>query len=121
MSHYTTIAEAFGLGDTRAKMLAILRLRDESGASTDEAKDALTETGFETEGARRLLKRRGLWETPEARRAKIVGRIEGAEDFKRYLREQYERQTAQLDRHVADLKEELASLERQQGAPRSSD
>ena len=121
MSDDTTISEAFGLGNTGDKIAAMRRLSKESRASISEAKDALIETGFDMEAARRLLKRRGLWETPQTRRAKLVGWLEEAEGMKRDLRARYDREVARVDRHVADMKEELASLEHQQDDPRLSD
>ena len=121
MSNDTTISEAFGLGNTGDKIAAILRLSEESRASTDDAKDALEETGFEMEAARRLLKRRGLWETPQTRRAKLVRWIEEAEEMKRDLRARHEQDVARVDEHVADMKEELASLGHQQDDPRLHD
>ena len=121
MSNDTTISEAFGLGNTGDKIAAILRLSEESRASTDDAKDALEETGFEMEAARRLLKRRGLWETPEILRAKLVRWIEGLEEYKRLRRAQFEQEMARVDRQIEDMKKELASLRHQQDDPRLHD
>ena len=121
MDHDTTISEAFGLGNMGDKLAAMRRLRDESGASILEAKDALIETGFDMEAARRLLKRRGLWETPQTRRAKLVRWIEDAEEYKRISRAQFEQDMARVDRQIEDMKEELASLEHQLDDPRLHD
>ena len=121
MSDDTTISEAFGLGNTGDKIAAMRRLSKESRASISEAKDALIETGFDMEAARRLLKRRGLWETPQIRRAKLVGWIEGLEEYKRLRRAQFEQDMARVDRQIEDMKEELASLEHQLDDPRLHD
>ena len=122
MGHDTTISEAFGLGNMRDKLAAMRRLSKESRASILEAKDALEETGFEMEAARRLLKRRGLWEkTPQTPRAKLVSRIEAAEGYKRFRRAQFDQDMARVDRQIEDMKEELASLGHQLDDPRLHD
>ena len=121
MGDDTTVSEAFGLGNIHDTMEAMRRLRDESGASISEAKDALEETGFDMEAARRLLKRRGLWETPQIRCAKLVRWIEGLEEYKRLRRAQFEQEMARVDRQIEDMKKELASLGHQLDDPRLHD
>jgi DNA-binding transcriptional MerR regulator len=65
---------------------------------------------FDIEEARRLLKERGQ-ETPETREVRLAEYIEGLEEHKRFLREQFEEQMAGLDRSIAEAKKKLTSSE----------
>jgi translation elongation factor EF-Ts len=88
----------------------IKRLRDENGASLKDAKAALKDADFDIEEARRLLKERGQ-ETPETREVRLAEYIEGLEEYKRSLQEQFEEQIAELDRSIEEAKKKLTSSE----------
>jgi translation elongation factor EF-Ts len=110
MSDGRTVSEIFGHGDIWDRMKAMQQLSEESGASLDHVKDAFIEAHHDMNETRCLLRERGLWETPEARKAKLIKWIEEAKEAKRWWLEQYEQQMAQADRCIAELKEELRNL-----------
>ena len=106
MTEGKTVSEIFGLGNP----MAIKRLKDESGASLKDAQVALKDANFDIEEARRLLKERGQ-ETPKTREVWLTEHIEGLEEHKRFIREQYEKDMADVDRSIAKAKKKLASTE----------
>jgi DNA-binding transcriptional MerR regulator len=107
MTEGKTVSEILGFGNP---IQAIKRLRDENGASVQDAKAALEDADFDIEKARRLLKERGQ-EIPRTREVRINAHIKGLEERKRFLREQFEEEIAYLDRLIAKERQKLASTE----------
>jgi DNA-binding transcriptional MerR regulator len=94
MTEDKTMSEIAGIGNP---IQALKRLRDENGASLKDAKAALEDADFDIEEARRLLRERGQ-ETPKTREVRITEHIEYLEEHKRFLRQQFEEEMADLDR-----------------------
>jgi translation elongation factor EF-Ts len=107
MTEGKPVSEILGFGN---RIEAIKRLTDENGASLKDAKAALEDADFDIEKARRLLKERGQ-ETPETREVRLAEYIEGLEEYKRSLQEQFEEQIAELDRSIEEAKKKLTSSE----------
>jgi DNA-binding transcriptional MerR regulator len=108
MTEGKTLAEIFGLG---SPIKAIKQLRDESGASLQDARAALKDADFDVELALQLLKDRGQWETPESRKVQIAQHLEFLEEHKQSLRERFEEEMAFADREIGRARKTLQTIQ----------